>query len=163
VNGAPAAGQTYEIGDSFLSNIYPDVQAGGNLPNTNGLPGQLDDFGGACVGAACNGDFSAALGFSFTLAAGEQELITIAASHTNPGGFNLQDTHPVDGCNPAGGNCVTPNQLSLFISGSAVTEPVCVGPNCHPPPVPEPMSLVLFGTVAVILLGTMRRRLTAKA
>ena len=164
VNGAPVAGQSYEIGDSFASNIYPDVQAGGALPNTNSLAGTTDNFSNACVGAACNGDFSAAMGFSFTLAAGEEELITLNASHTNPGGFTLQDTHPVDGCDANGGNCVTPAALSLFISGSAVTQPACTGPDCNqPPPVPEPMSVVLFGTAAVILLGTMRRRLAAKA
>jgi hypothetical protein len=145
VNGAPAAGQTYEIGDSFASNIYNDVQAGGALPDTNSLPGQASNFLNSCVGANCNGDFAAAMGFAFTLAAGQQELITLAVSHTDPGGFTLQDTHPVDPANTAA--------LQLFLSGGAVTEPI--GTKT----VPEPGSLLLVGTGMLIASAFLRKKL----
>jgi hypothetical protein len=135
VNGAPAAGQTYEIGDSFLSSIYPDVQAGGPLPNANNLPGTLSNFGNACVGAACNGDFASAMGFAFTLVAGQQELITLGVSHTDPGGFTLQDIHPQDAANP------TP--LTLFVNGSAVTQTTRI---------PEPGSGILLLSSASLAL-----------
>src|SRR5467141_1239799 len=114
--GSLAANQSYEIGDSFASNIYFDVLAGGALPNTNTLPGTLSNYHNNCTGATCNGDFAAAMGFAFTLVAGQQELITLSVSHTDPGGFTLQNTPPVDGANQ------TP--LVLFINGSAVTEPI---------------------------------------
>jgi hypothetical protein len=147
VNGAPAAGQSYEIGDSFGSNIYNDVLAGGALPDSNSLPGQASNFDASCVGANCNGDFAAAMGFGFTLAAGQQELITLAVSHTDPGGFTLQDTHPVDPANAAA--------LQLFLSGSAVTEPIGGGGT----PVPEPGSLLLVGTGMLIASAFLRKKL----
>ena len=151
VNGAPAAGQSYEIGDSFASNIYPDVQAGGPLPNTNTLPGTTSNFNNACVGATCNGDFAAAMGFTFVLGANQQEVITFNASHTNPGGFNLQDTHPVDAANPVA--------LQLFIDGSAATVPV----GSNPTPVPEPSSVFLLTSVGGPLLWKLRRRVSERS
>ena len=144
VNGAPAAGQSYEIGDSFASNVYPDVQAGGALPDTNGLPGQTSNFNNNCVAANCNGDFAAAMGFAFTLAAGQQELITLAVSPTDPGGFTLQGTHPVDSANPTA--------VNLFISGSAVTESSIAA-------VPEPGSLFLVGTGMLIASTFLRKKM----
>jgi len=130
VNGALAAGQTYEIGASFASSIYTDVQTGGALPNTNTLPGTLPNFDTLCVGAACNGDLAMAMGFAFTLGANQQELITLAVSHTDPGGFTLQGIHPQDAAN------ATP--VNIFFNGSAVTQPINVAP------VPEPTSLILL-------------------
>jgi hypothetical protein len=80
-----------------------------------------------------------AMGFAFTLGANQQELITLAVSHTNPGGFTLQGTHPVDGA--------TPTALDIFFSGSAVTQPIGVAP------VPEPSSLILLlGSAPVALV-----------
>jgi hypothetical protein len=152
--GSAAAGQTWEIGDSFGSNIYSDVQAG-VLTNANTLPGQTSNFNNACVGLTCNGDFAAALGFGFTLGAGQKELITLNVSHTDPGsGLRLEDTHPQDAANPNGGG-------NLFISGSAVA---CTVDQCGapPPPTPEPASAVLFGSGLAILLIAFRRRLAVK-
>jgi len=142
--GSLAANQSYEIGDSFNSNIYNDVLAGGALPDTNTLPGQDSNFHNDCVGATCNGDFAMAMGFAFTLAAGQQELITLSVSHTDPGGFTLQDTHPVDGA--------TPTALQLFLKGSAVTEPIGTT-------VPEPGSLILLGTGMLIASAFFRKKL----
>jgi hypothetical protein len=146
VLGAPAAGQSYEIGDSYASNIYNDVLAGGILPNLNTLPGTLSDYSGSCIGANCNGDFAAALGFSFVLGAGEQEVITLSISMTDPGsGLRLEGTHPVDAANTSA--------VNLFISGSAVAQPI----NTNP--VPEPFSLLLLGTLVAVLMVSFRRRL----
>ncbi len=150
VNGSPAAGQSYEIGDSDVTNSNPNdtyVHTQNNaLDNSNHLPGQTSNFGGACAGATCNGDFAAAMGFSFTLVAGQQEVITLNVSHTNPGGFSLEDTHPVDGTNPTA--------LNLFISGSAVSEPIGVSG------VPEPTTTVFLGIGLAVLLVAFRRRLS---
>ena len=147
VNGAPAAGTSYEIGDSFASNIYPDVQAGGALPNSNTLPGQVSNFNNACVGLNCNGDFSAALGFQFVLGAGQAGLITFNISEVNPGGFSLQGTHPQDSA--------TPGAVNLFITGNVAIVPA----NQPPPSVPEPTSLLLLGTASGPLLWKLRRRI----
>lgn len=145
VNGAPAAGQTYEIGDSFNSNVYPDVQAGGALPNTNTLPGTTSNFANNCAGANCNGDFAAAMAFNFTLAADEQADITFNISPTNPGGFSLEDTHPVDAANRTA--------VNLFISGSIMIEPAGTIVTT-----PEPSSLLLLGGIAGLLAAARRRR-----
>jgi PEP-CTERM motif len=152
VNGAPAAGQTYQIGDSFSSSIYPNVQAGGALPNTNTLPGQASNFGGNCAGANCNGDAALAMGFSFVLAAGEQEVITLNVSHTNPVGvFNLQQTHPVDPANPNTSGA----PLNLYFTGSAATIPACVGDACNA--VPEPNSVILLAVMGIVLMAVRRK------
>jgi hypothetical protein len=148
VLGAPAAGQTYEIGDSFASNIYNDVGAGGPLSNTNSLPGQVSNFSNNCVGATCNGDFAAALGFSFALGANEEELITLSVSHTDPlSGLRLEDTHPIDAANPTA--------LNLFISGTATVQSTTSA-------VPEPGSLVFLCTACAIGL-TFRRRFSGNS
>src|SRR5205085_11280986 len=128
--------------------IYTDVQAGGALFNINSLPGQASNYNGSCAaGANCNGDFAAALGFSFTLGAGEYEVITLNVSHTDPGsGLRLQGVNPGDASNPV---------TNLFISGSASTVPTTVGA------VPEPLSLVLLGPICLIVGVIMRRRKSA--
>ena len=146
VNGAPAAGQSWEIGDSFGSNIFPHVLVGGALPNTNTLPGTSSNYLNNCLGPSCNGDFAAAMGFSFILGAGEAALITFNVSETRPGGFSLQGTHPVDPANDVA--------LQLFISGSTQIGP----PNQLRPAVPEPSSLYLLATASGPLLWRLRRR-----
>jgi hypothetical protein len=152
VLGAPAAGQSYEIGDSFASSIYPDVQAGGSLSNTNTLPGQATNYHNNCVGANCNGDFAAAMGFSFTLGANEMAEITFNVSHTDPGsGLRLKDTHPLDPANPVA--------LQLFINGSEANVPV----NGNPSPVPEPSSVFLLTSVGGPMLWRLRRRLSKRS
>jgi len=148
VNGAPSAGQSYEIGDSFASSVFPHVAAGGPLPNTNTLPGTSSNFLNNCVGPSCNGDFAAAMGFAFVLSAGDAALLTFDVSETNPGGFSLQGTHPIDPANSVA--------LRLFISGS-----LRIGPaGQFPSTVPEPSSLYLLATASGPLLWKLRRRLS---
>jgi len=151
VNGSPAAGQTYQIDDPLFGTIFGNTQ-GDTLDNTNHIPGTTDNFSGACnsvYDAGCansNDDVSMAMGFSFVLGAGEQAVITLNFSETQPrSGFYLGQIHPQDDNNPS--------QLQLFFSGNVVIEPS--GP---PPPVPEPGSLALLGTVSAIVFGAFRRR-----
>jgi len=150
VNGAPAAGQSYEIGDSFNSNIYNDVLGGGALPNTNTLAGTASNFNTGCVDPDCNGDLAMAMGFSFVLGTDEQELITLVVSHTPQAGFSLEGVHPVDPANDS--------QSFVFFTGSAVSQPV----GTPPPTVPEPGSLMLLGTATVVAFGALRRRMASK-
>ena len=151
VNGAPAAGQSYEIGDSFASNIYTDVLGGGALPNTNTLAGTASNFNTGCIDPNCNGDLAMAMGFDFVLGVDEQELITLTFSHSPLGGFSLEGVHPVDPANDT--------QTFVYFTGSAVSEPVGTPPP-PPPTVPEPGSLILLGTVTVMALGALRRRVS---
>ena len=154
VNGAPApAGESWEIagvnpsvnGIQFWNGstqILPNA-----LDNTNHVPGTSTNYLNNCTaGATCNADVAEALGFSFVLPTGDEAVITVNQSTTNPGGFNLQQVHPVDPNNDSATN--------LFLNGSIVIQPSS-GP---PPPVPEPGSWVLLGTVAAILGYGMRHR-----
>jgi hypothetical protein len=81
-----------------------------------------------------------AQGFNFTLAANQEEVITLNFSNSNPGGFTLEDVHPVDGNNAS--------ETDLFYSASGVTETTGV---------PEPPTIVLLAMGAVLLAGGARR------
>lgn len=143
--GAPVAGQAWEIGDSFGSNIYADTGAN-TLSNTNTLPGQADNFLLTCSGVTCNGDAALAMGFTFTLTAGQQELITLLLSSTAPAaGFYLSQTHPVDA-----GNLTATN---LFYSGTAVTQSTGGGGG----QVPEPSALLLMGSGLIVASFFLRK------
>ena len=159
VSGKPAAGQSWEIGDPsayYNSGLPPgglgpgvdivDDTALNGLSNTNGLPGNTDNFLGNCVGSTCNGDASLAMGFAFTLAANQEEVITLNLSEIVPtSGFYLQQIHPVDGCDQNGQNCANPTQLNLYFTGSAATEPI--GSQT-----PEPGTWLLVSTAVLALL-----------
>jgi PEP-CTERM motif len=160
VNGAPAAGMSWEIaqvnpsvgGIQFCSwngsacapdaTIFPNA-----LDDTNHVPVGNTNYLDNCTVAPCNADVATALGFNFTLTAGEQAVITLDQSTTNPGGFYLEQVHPVDANNPSA--------TDLFLSGGISIE--SSGP---PPPVPEPGSLVLLGTVLAMFGYGIRRRFT---
>jgi hypothetical protein len=128
-SGSPASGQSWEIGDINFSNIVADEQAAA-LTNTNSLPGTKDNFLKTCVGATCNGSVAMAMGFNFNLASGDEALITLNFSTTNPGGFFLSDTHPADVANNSAS--------TVYFTGSEVSQPVGVVPA------PEPSTLVLL-------------------
>ena len=173
VTGTPAPGQTWQIGDPsayYDSGVPPgglgpgvdivDNAALNALSNTNDLPGNTDNFLGDCAGGTCNGDASLALGFAFTLAADQEEIITLNISETAPSsGFFLQQIHPVDGCDQDGLNCANPAQLNLYFSGTAVTQ----GSGGQ---VPEPGTWLLVSGAGAVLLffrarnhGAFRRNL----
>ena len=154
VNGSAPAGESYEI-----AQVNPSV---GGIQFYNGstqvLPNVLDDTNHAptgntnyldnCATAPCNADVATALGFDFTLTSGEEAVITVDQSTSNPGGFNLEQVHPVD-----------PNNTSatdLFLNGNIVIEPTGVTPA------PEPGSLSLLAMGMVMLLGYYMRRRLAK-
>lgn len=145
VNGSLPSGISYQIDDPYLGSIYNNFSAG-TLDNTNHIPGQVDNYLGTCSGSSCNGDVSLALGFNFTLQAGYEAVITLDATTTNPGGFSLQQVHPIDPNNPTATDYYLAENISI--------QPVVVGG------VPEPGSLLLAGS-AVIALAFMliRRRL----
>src|SRR5580658_1805858 len=87
-----------------------------------------------------------AMGFAFTLAANQDEVITLNLSETAPtSGFYLQQIHPVDGCDQNGQNCANPVQLNLYFSGNAVVQGT--GPQT-----PEPGTRLLVSTAAATLL-----------
>ena len=145
VSGTPAAGQSWQIGDPTAyydgglspGGLGPGVDIADNaalnvLSNSNDLPGNSSNYNPPCTpspGSSCNGDASMAMGFAFTVAAGQFETITLNLSETAPdGGFYLQQIHPVDPNNDS--------QLNLYFTGSAVT-----GSGVPPPPTPEPSTL----------------------
>lgn len=137
-SGAPASGQSWEIGDSFLSSIYADAGAG-SLNNTNMMPGGISNFDqlnpcDIATNPSCNGDVALAMGFNFALTDTEEAVITLTFSTTQPGGFFLSQTHPVDGTNNSA--------ASIYFTGSEVTQP-SGGPP--PPPTPEPSTFLLLG------------------
>jgi PEP-CTERM motif len=151
VTGVPAAGQTWQIDDPLFGNDWDNTVAD-TLDNTNHIPGTVDNFSGACASvydpgcANSNDDVSLAMGFSFVLAADQEAVITLDVSHTTPrSGFYLGQIHPVDAGNDT--------QAQIFFDGN-----VSIQPSSGPPPVPEPGSLVLLGTAALIAFGTFRRR-----
>lgn len=172
VSGTPAAGQSWEIGDPTLyynSGMPPgglgsgvdiaDDTALNTLSNTNNLPGNTDNFLGNCTSTdPCNGDASMAMGFAFTLAANQEEIITLSLLETAPtSGFYLQQIHPVDGCDDNGANCANPSQLNLYMQGTATTQGA--GPG-----VPEPGTWILvFTSIAGFALWRSRKYWRAKA
>jgi len=162
VNGAPVAGQTWQIDDPTFGTIFANTQ-GNTLDDINWVPGTTDNNSGLCANvyaAGCantNDDVSMAMGFSFNLLANQQELITLNLSHTAPvGGFFLHQIHPIDGCDLTGANCTNPVQLDLYFSGSALTQPTGV------PSVPEPSTLILLlgATPCALIFKALRHKLS---
>ena len=161
VNGSPVSGQSWEIDvpeyDVASPNQGPgtivDDLAAGALTDTNTVPGTEPNYlnncganGGGPVDTACNGYVSMAMGFSFTLTADQEEVITLDLSSSAPGGFSLADIHPVDGDDPTAS--------AVYYSGSAVAE-CSVG--CGGTGVPEPSSSS-FAAIAVVGLGLLLRK-----
>lgn len=146
--------ETWEIGDNFLSNIFNDAAAG-SLTDTNYLPEGADNFLGGCdPGAgACNGDATTALGYSFNVASGDEEIITLKVSQTAPtSGFYLDQTNPnEDGTGYVG---------NVYFSLSA--EQVPNGNQPPPPSTPEPSAWLLMLTGLAAGAARLRRRFQFK-
>jgi hypothetical protein len=153
VNGSAASGQSYQIDvpdydsdSNHTGTIIGNLESGA-LGNTNYIPGTTDNYLNDCsAGSSCNDVVSMALGFNFTLTGGQEEVITLSLSSTNPGGFNLEDIHPVDGNNSAA--------AEVFLSGSAIS-----GGPPPPPTIPEPASCALVATGIAGVAIAMRKRL----
>ena len=159
--GTVSAGETWSIDDWYdnsssptpgsgsqtnVNDAWDQVDGGGALLDNNLLPGQLSNFNANCSstanahlggsGANCNGDVAGALGFGYTLGAGQQAFITITASTTAPtSGSALKLVHPGDPGNPA--------EADVYLSGTVSTTS----------PVPEPGSFLLLGTGSAGLLA----------
>ncbi len=157
---AAQAGITYEIfnANSKTSNIVlygatgiSDTEVYGNADNTNHVPGTTDNFLNNCVVAAvCNADVGMALTYSFTLATGEYAVLSAVASTTDPGGFRLETTHPVDANNSVASN--------IFLTGS-----YSIDSNPPPPPpppgTPEPSTWLSLVTGLLSLVFINRRKI----
>jgi hypothetical protein len=151
IHGSALAGQTWEVGDPNTSGLNPfgaNDALNNTLTNSNGIPGTNDNSLKTCT-SSCNGDVAYAMGFNESLTAGEVETVTFTVSATNPGGFNIEQVHPVDGLNPTA-------QFAYFSGSSSVQMP-CTGPNCGGTGVPEPSSLMLLGTSLCGLLGLRKK------
>jgi hypothetical protein len=166
-NGVPVSGQSFESGAPEYDVISPnqgsetivDDLANEKLNDLNSEAGVLPNYlnncganGGGSANPACNGFVSLAMGFNFTLKAGQTETVTFNISTTNPGGFSIEDIHPVDGSNATA--------QAIYLSGSAV-----LGSSPPPPPppsgVPEPASAGL-AAAAVGVLAFAKMRLSRK-
>lgn len=164
-NGSAASGQTWQIdipeydvtSKNHGTGTILDNLAAGTLNDTNTVPGTTTNYldncganGGGSATASCNDIVSMALGLKFTLASNQEEIITLTLGTSNPGGFSVEDVHPVDGSNP--------NAADIFLSETFTTQPTGTKP---PPTVPEPAPWSLFGLAGAILAFGIRRRKTS--
>jgi len=132
VTGAPVAGESWEIDEPgfVFGDIYTNLQSN-SLDNTNGVPAGSED------------DVSMALGWDYTLAAGETSAITFLISENLPSsGFYLTQTDP-----DSAASIYFSSTLTIRGTGGAV--------------IPEPGTLALYGMGLGIagLWGANRRRM----
>jgi hypothetical protein len=165
VNGSTAANQQYQVDIPEYDVTSPNHGAGtvlnnlatASLSGSNSVPGTTDNYlnncganGGGAVNLSCNDFVSLALGYKFTLTANQEEVINFDLSPTNPGGFSVEDIHPVDGANSTASD--------LFLSETWSTQPSGSGPPPPPPPgTPEPASWSL-AALALPLLALLARK-----
>lgn len=151
INNAASAqsGIAYEIfnANSASSNIQLFGVTGialgetyGLADDTNHVPGTTDNFLDTCTAADCNADVGVALTYSFSLDADQYAVLSAASSTTDPGGFSLETTHPVDAGNTSATN--------VYLTGSYVIDSVSAT-------TPEPSTWALLAS-ALALLGVRR-------
>ena len=161
--GAPAAGTSWEIAQvnpsvGGITFFHGNPATGDPTDATQSFPNTLDNTNHAPVGntnylnncttSPCNADVALALGFNFVLAAGQQAVITINSSTTNPGGFYLEQSHPVDPNNPG-------SQTNLFLNGSISIGQAGTGGGGT---VPEPGYWPVLGIALAAIAGIKLRR-----
>jgi hypothetical protein len=164
IGGSPSCATSY--GASLpgyvdtCSSTFTDAQKG-TLGDTNGQPlGSGANFNtGDCVSStpgACNGDVAAALGYSYDLSAGDEEIITVTISQSAPSsGFYIDQTNPCED-NPCADG-VTPTVGKVYYSLSAEEQQIPTGAT------PEPSTWLLMLSGLLILAWRMRRRFALKS
>jgi len=141
VTGAAAAGQSWEIDEPGFRAPFGDIWT--NLTDSDNVAGsQLDNSNGI---AATTNDVSMALGWDYTLAAGQTSAITFLISETAPAsGFYLTQTDP-DSVDPI----YFSSTLVIRTPGGAI---------------PEPGTFALYGTgLGLFGLWAASRRQLARA
>ncbi|MGO9340677.1 MAG: PEP-CTERM sorting domain-containing protein [Terracidiphilus sp.] len=151
--------ESWEIGGNYSSSIFGDAAAGALL-DSNLLPEGASDFGADCGtwsggvqtdSTGCNGDATTALGYSFNVSSGDEEIVTLKVSQTAPSsGFYLQQTNPNEDGNGVIGN--------VYFSLSATQQPT----GNQPPPTPEPSTWLLMLTGLAAGAVRLRRRFQFK-
>lgn len=159
VNGSAVAGQSWQIDvpdyDYTPLGFQPDPNFGGlpagagsivantaasTLANKNYVTGNTAQDLLGCSGlTTCNDFTSMAMGFNFTLGSNQEEVLSFTVSNSNPGGFSLEQRHPIDGSNPS--------ETDYFFTGSATTVPT--GVSGVPEPATVPLLTMLAGVVAL--------------
>ena len=162
--GSPAAGQTWQIdvpdydynssdpNFGFLPTGAGTIVANtlaNTLADTNFVTGNNSQYLLSCMAdPTCNDYVSMAMGFNFTIASGDEEVLTFNVSTTAPtSGFYLEQIHPVDGANTT--------ETDYYFTGSANEQPIGVS-------TPEPASGLLVGALLALAATPLGRRLRNK-
>lgn len=136
-----------------LASIIANTLAN-SLNGQNGVPGTLSNFLNDCgaepnaispaQNSLCNNDVALAMGFTYFVPAGFQELISFTVSQTAPAsGFFVEEFHPTDPANPNGADPV-------FLYGSAQLQQISS--------VPEPAAVSMVLLPALLVFAHFRRR-----
>ena len=136
-NGAPVAGQSWEIDNPVSGDIYSHVVAG-SLDNTSTIAGP--------------GDVSMAMGWNFVLGAGEIASLVFSVQPQVPAGIELFNGVPAPGIS-----------LVQFLSNDGV-EAITFSSTLDirtAEPIPEPATLLLLGT-GLAGVGAIRRKRAKK-